>query len=241
MMNPFPDPETSCDAPPWRINLRWPFLLAILSVVIVVEATGVLITARFGRGISPLLLEAIIQSTGLGTALVMFSLLPPVGELPGKLGIRLPRWGDLGIAAVGLCMIYAWQICSLQLWGKILNCLKLTYEQHQSLLAECDHAALPHFLALLALAGVFIPIVEEVIFRRLLFGLIRPIGELKAMFITALIFAAAHGFLFGFPALFGLGLVFQWQYLHTRNLLTPMLTHMTFNIIALTLVFLLGM
>ena len=93
------------------------------------------------------------------------------------------------------------------------------------MLAECDNASLPYFLALLALAGVLIPIVEELMFRRLLFGLLRPIGTVAAMLATALIFAAAHGFLYGLPALLGLGLVFQWQYLHTGNLLTPMMTH----------------
>ena len=61
------------------------------------------------------------------------------------------------------------------------------------------------------------------------------------MLAASLIFSAAHGFLYGFPALFGLGLILQWEYLRTENLLTPMLTHIIYNTISLTLVYLLGL
>ena len=137
-------------------------------------------------------------------------------------------------------MIYAWQLISTPLWDKLLRTLKLQYQPRQALLAECDNASLPYFLALLVLAGVLIPVVEEVLFRRLLFGVLRPLGKAAAMFATAALFAAAHGFVYGLPALFGLGLVCQWQYLHTGNLLTPAATHIVYNLTSLTLVFLLG-
>lgn len=241
MTDQVPDSEPSRGDPPWRIDVRRRFLLAILFAVIGVEVVGAVLFSRFGKGMPPLLREAIIQIAAPGAALLLFFLLPPRGGLAGKLGIRLPRIGDFGIALAGLMTIYAWQFVSLPLWAKLLHRANFAYEQHQALLTECSRASTPHFLALLALAGVLIPIAEEIFFRRVLFGLIRPIGELAAMLATSLIFAAAHFFLYGLPALFGLGLVFQLQYRHTGNLLTPMLTHMAYNLISLTLVFMLGL
>ena len=233
-----PGPPTKS---PWRRNVPWLYMRAILLIVFCVEGALVGAVSRFGKLFHPLLWEAIIQISGFGTALLLIALVPPRGRLLDKLGVRNIRLGDIGIALAGLGMIYAWQFLATPLWDKVLNALELSYEPHQALLEACDDASLTYFLALTALAGVLIPIVEELMFRRLLFGLLRPIGKVAAMLATALIFAAAHGFLYGLPALFGLGLVFQWQYLHTGNLLTPMMTHIVYNIISLTLVFLLGL
>ena len=226
---------------PWRVNVPWLYMLAMFFTVFCVDAAWIFAADRIGRQPHPLLWETIIQTSGLGIVLLLFAAVPPRGSLFDKLGVRHIRRGDIGIALAGLGMIYAWGMLSTPLWNKLLRALELSCETRQCLLTECDNASLPHFLALLALAGALIPIVEELMFRRLLFGLLRPIGKAAAMFATALIFAAAHGFLYGLPALLGLGLVFQWQYLHTGNLLTPMMTHIVYNIISLTLVFLLGL
>ena len=235
-----PASRRSSGGNPWRVNVPWLYMLAIIICVFGVEGSLVFTASRIGKMLHPLLWETIFQISGFGIALLLFALVPPRGGLFEKLGVRHIRFGDLGIALAGLGMIYAWQLLATPLWDKVLHALEISCETRQSLLAECDNASLPYFLALLALAGVLIPIVEELMFRRLLFGLLRPIGTVAAMLATALIFAAAHGFLYGLPALLGLGLVFQWQYLHTGNLLTPMMTHIIYNCISLTLVFMLG-
>ena len=142
---------------------------------------------------------------------------------------------------LGLCIIYPWQIASTIYWEKFMRVCNLSGEPYQDLIVECSKASPMHFLTMLAVAGVLIPIVEEVAFRRVLYGLMRPFGSLPAALATAVIFSAVHGFLSGFPALFGLGLVLQWQYVQSKNLLTSIATHMIFNFIALTLTFLLGL
>jgi len=241
MMTDVPEPRISYDGRPWRCHVLWPLLLAALFASIGVEMVAVLLFRLIGKNLPTLLAEAVIQSMGLATLLALLSIFPPRWKLPDKLGIRPPRWLDLGIVVLGLCMIYPWQIFTTVIWEVLLRFCKLSCSAHQALIVECSKASPLHFIAMLAVAGMLIPIVEEVFFRRVLYGLLRPVGMVPAMFATALIFSAMHGFLHGFPALFGLGLVLQWQYVQSRNLLTPIATHMIYNLTSLTLVYLIGL
>ena len=224
-----------------HLNRLWPLLLATLFTSIVVEFVAVFTFSLVGKNTPAILAEAVVQSMGLTMTLTLLSVFPPFWKLPEKLGIRLPRWFDLLIVVLGLCMVYPWQISTTAVWEKLLDVCKFSCDAHQELIVECSKASPLQFVGMLAVVGMLIPIVEEVFFRRVLYGLLRPIGMLPAMFATALIFSAAHGFLHGFPALFGLGLVLQWQYVHSRNLLTSIATHMIYNLISLTLVYLIGL
>ena len=238
-MNIFRPSPQFCQGRPWRIETPWALQLAILAGAIMAGATAIFAILLFGKALPHMLQEATIQAAVLTTVLVSFALVPPRGKLAAKLGLLLPRWRDLGTVFIGLFIVYAWQIYSLPLWEKFLRRCNCSFEMRQDLLTQCSRSSTAQFLAMLAVAGVLIPIVEELFFRRLIFGAFRPFGVPAALIATAFIFAGAHGFLYGLPALFGLGAVFQWQYLRTGNLLTPMLTHMIYNSISLTLVFLL--
>ena len=86
---------------------------------------------------------------------------------------------------------------------------------------------------------VFAPIVEEIIFRGLLFGaLVQRLGVLASALITAVIFGAAHGDPVLFPTLAGLGFVAALAYAATGNLWVPIALHSLNN--ALGAIFLIG-
>ena len=222
---------------PWRIEMPWVFMpLTLLCTIGVVVAMIAFVHRRLGH-LPGLLKEAMLQSSMVLTVLLLFALVPPWGKIADKLGLRKFRWGDLVIALLGLVLIYRWQFFFMPLWTKLLELLNFHGPQQQGLLTECSQSSLPKYFGMLALAAALIPFVEEVVYRRLLFGVLRPLGVWAAVILTALIFAAAHGFLYGFPALFVLGVVFELQYLYTGNLLTSTLTHMIYNAISLTLVF----
>jgi len=73
---------------------------------------------------------------------------------------------------------------------------------------------------------VVAPIVEEIIFRGLLFGALAPrLGVLGGAFITALLFGAAHGDLILFPTLAALGFVAALAYAATGNLTVAIALH----------------
>jgi membrane protease YdiL (CAAX protease family) len=70
------------------------------------------------------------------------------------------------------------------------------------------------------------PIVEETIFRGLLFGaLVQRLGVLASALITALIFGAVHGDPILFPTLAALGFVAALAYAATGNLWVPITLH----------------
>jgi membrane protease YdiL (CAAX protease family) len=96
--------------------------------------------------------------------------------------------------------------------------------------------------AVLAVASMTIiaPIVEEIVFRGLLFGaLASRLGILASALITALLFGAVHGDLLFFPAIAALGLVTALAYAATGNLWVAIILHALNN--ALGAVFLVGM
>jgi membrane protease YdiL (CAAX protease family) len=92
--------------------------------------------------------------------------------------------------------------------------------------------------ALNALVVVVVaPVVEELTFRGLGYAVLSPYGVFVAVVGTAIAFAAAHGLVAGFPALFLFGVaiaVLRWR---TKSLFPGMLFHAAFNGLALALAF----
>jgi membrane protease YdiL (CAAX protease family) len=80
---------------------------------------------------------------------------------------------------------------------------------------------------------VVTPVVEEVLFRRIIFGKLATVAPpVVAVIITSLIFAIVHFFIKGLPALFVMGLAFQLIYLMRKNLFSAILLHALVNSIA---------
>jgi CAAX protease family protein len=81
------------------------------------------------------------------------------------------------------------------------------------------------------------PLVEELTFRGLGFALLARWGSLLALVGTSAAFAAAHGLVNGFPALFLFGAAVAFLRLRTGSLYPGMLLHASFNALALTVAF----
>jgi membrane protease YdiL (CAAX protease family) len=82
---------------------------------------------------------------------------------------------------------------------------------------------------------VFAPVVEEMLFRGILFPLLKKIGPSSfAYLMSALLFAVIHINLVTFIPLFFLGLVLAWLVERTDNLLAPITAHAVFNLAATT-------
>jgi membrane protease YdiL (CAAX protease family) len=87
----------------------------------------------------------------------------------------------------------------------------------------------------LAVLGMVVvgPLVEEIVFRGLLFGaLAQRLGVLGAAALSAILFGAAHGDLVLFPSLAALGFVAALSYAATGNLTVPVLVHVFNNAFA---------
>jgi membrane protease YdiL (CAAX protease family) len=83
---------------------------------------------------------------------------------------------------------------------------------------------------MLAMAGVVVPIVEEIVFRGLVFGwLWRRFGFGLGMLASALVFAFAHGIPALAPALAVQGVALAWLYARSDSLWPAVVMHGTFN------------
>jgi membrane protease YdiL (CAAX protease family) len=82
------------------------------------------------------------------------------------------------------------------------------------------------------------PIVEEIVFRGLLFGALTPrIGPIAAALISAIIFGLAHGDAVLFPTLAALGFINALTYTATGNLVVPITLHALNNGLAAAALF----
>ena len=88
---------------------------------------------------------------------------------------------------------------------------------------------------IVAWAGFFAPIVEELYFRgRLLDALDARIGERWSTAVTAVLFGADHGIPEYFPAFVVLGLGLVWLRRRTGGLVAPIVAHILNNLVALS-------
>jgi len=88
----------------------------------------------------------------------------------------------------------------------------------------------------LALAAIIIPILEEILFRGLLYGTLRQyVGPVAAGVLSASLFAAVHSLWIGAAPLFVLGCVLAWLYERTGSIWSAIALHATHNAVQLGL------
>lgn len=90
--------------------------------------------------------------------------------------------------------------------------------------------ALPELVLMGGMALVTAPVVEEILFRGILFPAIRSVGFPRlAWWLPSLVFAITHASLVTMLPLTFFALVLTWLYDRTENLAVPILTHSFYN------------
>jgi membrane protease YdiL (CAAX protease family) len=108
--------------------------------------------------------------------------------------------------------------------------LKLS-ETLQNFIKNSDWAT----FGLLAFAAVIVaPVVEEIVFRGILFNYLhRRLGMVGGVVSTSLVFAVFHLNAVSFLVLFALGVVLQLLYIRTKSIFSCMLFHSAHNAVAI--------
>ena len=225
--------------PPWRVEVKWSVCLGAGAAGLVAGASVSLI-CRLVFHLSVLAIGVSFHIAASAASLLVLLLAKPRLELAAKLGIGKVRLSDIKLALGGLGAVYLFELVTLPLWGAILRRMGADYSEKQSLLQLCADADWRLFLWLLLLVGLVIPAAEELFFRRLIFGALRPLGVLAALFLSAAIFGALHWFIYGIWVLTFFGIMLQWIYLRSGNLLTSFLAHAVFNLVSLCAAFIMG-
>lgn len=99
--------------------------------------------------------------------------------------------------------------------------------------AHWEPSKAPQFALNALVVVIAAPIVEEFTFRGLGFRLLAPFGMFVAVVGTAAAFAADHGLVEGFPALFLFGIAVALVRLRTGSIYPGMMLHACFNAFAL--------
>jgi membrane protease YdiL (CAAX protease family) len=144
-----------------------------------------------------------------------------------ELGLRSPRsWPRaLGFTLVVLIALLAVEIA-------LEAILHATREQGLEPKHWDSSKALP-FALNAVVVGVIAPVVEELSYRGVGFALLARFGTVVAVVGTAAAFAADHGLVEGFPALFVFGVAIAIVRVRTGSLYPGMLMHACFNGLAL--------
>lgn len=91
-----------------------------------------------------------------------------------------------------------------------------------------------------SIGGLAVPLGEELLFRGLAYGVLRRLGRVVAVVVTAAIFALAHGLNVVFAAAFVLGVVNAVLYERTGSIWPPAAAHAVFNLTSFVLVLAVG-
>ncbi len=161
----------------------------------------------------------------------------PEGGLDAKLALARPSFRDLLFAIGGFAAIAPVVSGVTALWLMALKTFGVDAGPFQTLMVWAANADVPELILLLVLTALAVPAVEELFFRRILYGLLRPWGAWTALLGTSAIFSAVHGFLPGAPGLFLMGAAFQLLYCRTRNLAVPVICHGLLNAAAVGFAF----
>ena len=148
------------------------------------------------------------------------------------LGIKPVKLNDLPAVIAGYLAIIVLSALILPLWEKLLHFLAIDYAKQQVLFELLPRCGRLQLIQLFVAVCLITPVVEEIVFRRIIFGEISRFNPAAAFVFTALLFSAVHFFILGIPGLFVMGIFFQLICLYRQNLTLSIIMHALVNSIA---------
>lgn len=145
--------------------------------------------------------------------------------------IKKSRSQKKNIPAVpsGFCLLWEWP--GNTLFSLILNVVHLT--EHFS---NASQEALfqSNLLVQIIGIGLFVPFVEELVFRGLVYGKMRRLFSFRAAAaVSAALFALYHGNIVQLVYAFPMGLLLAWSYERWGSLSAPVLLHIGANLLGI--------
>ncbi len=223
-------------ARPWNLELVLQFLLRLVACFCLGMLTGQLLASWLGSPDAPstrFLLFLVFTLSFHGAVIILAHLCLREHALSWNdaFGFLAPRLGHtllLAAAATVLALPVAWFL------GRASDQLMRLVHLEPALQAPVEilrqTASLPARVVFGTVAIGLAPLAEEILFRGLLYGVVRQFGFPRlALWGSSLLFALTHFNLMTFLPLFVLAVILAFLYECTRNLLAPILAHSLFN------------
>lgn len=204
-------------------------LLLVLGVAAFLVPPGVVVLLwgeNAVMGLLPVLALLVTQSLLL-FFMAWLAVLRPHRLTLADIGLRptWPEWYRLAVAGGLLCVPLASLINYV-----FQSLLGGPFDNPQLGMLAPEGFSWTSLLTMLLLVGVLVPLIEEIIFRGLLFGWLRKhLPFAAAAPIVALLFAVAHQVWVLVPVLFFMGLVLAAATERSGSLWPPIILHGTFN------------
>jgi uncharacterized protein len=189
-------------------------------------------TARFAGGTEPKDV-AYRYSTSVAAvvqyALILGILLLIARGLPRRevFGLSRPDSWPRAVGYALLALLVIWSVAA------VLSPFLDATDEQGLVPDKWDPGRAGAFAAFFAVVAFLAPAVEELTYRGLGYGLLRPYGRWTAIVVTGVLFGMAHGLLVALPVLAVFGVAVGWVRDRTRSVYPGMLLHGTFNGVAL--------
>lgn len=217
----------------WKFDTRvWKTADAGSPLTVIFAAT-LLVSSIF---IVPVIADKFLDPRLSVADIMIFSAMPGIIAYRFFCAEKLPlTWLKKGeIIKIAGMAFGAFLLCAAvsSVWETVLKLLNIPFDDQQYALTLVKNSSGMERVKLFFAMCVFTPLIEELLFRRIVYGALLNIGVVTAFFCTALIFSICHFFILGIPGLFILGLLFQFAYLRFRNLTAAVVMHAVFNTIS---------
>ena len=166
-------------------------------------------------------------------------------ETPSQPGSNVAKTLNYYPRAI-LLSIFKGLISTLKVWPllvlfSILSQSLLPDYPQQDIIRKLKKDEGPNFYEILWFAGLFSPIVEELIFRGLLYPMLKKhIGVFWGCVLSSLLFSYIHDNVLSFALLFLFSVYLTMIYERNNNLIIPIACHAFFNIFMLSLLWIDG-
>jgi uncharacterized protein len=220
----------------WKVES----VIVLLVLMLIGLCGGLLVMLTFGShiadalGVDTLFVQHLVSFSCLhGLALIWIYLFLRSHQTTAVHGFGLANY-PLQSIALGLgSAIIALPIAMFGIGGSVAYLMKLVGLEPQAqptVTVIREHGSSGQTIALGVAALVLAPVVEEVIFRGVLYQTVKQRGYPRlALWGTAVLFAGIHFNVAALLPLLFLALVFTWLYDRTQNLLAPIVAHALFN------------
>jgi membrane protease YdiL (CAAX protease family) len=197
---------------------------ALIAFFIAVQYAG---RSAGGSEVDPLYKWSFAIGSLVQEGLFLLIVLAIAGFSAERLALRTPRpkWRAVGLIVAGFFAIQIFEFVYVAIVHPG-NEQGLTPNRWQP-----SHAA--EYIVNGAIVCTIVPFVEEITFRGLGFGLLRPYGKWVAILGTGVLFGLSHGLLLSLPIIVVFGCVLAWIREQTDSVYPGMVLHGTFNLIAL--------
>ena len=161
-------------------------------------------------------------------------------DTPSQPGSNVAKLRNYHPRAI-LLSIFKGLISTLKVWPllvffSILSQSLLPDYPQQDIIRKLKEGEGPNFYEIFWFAGLFSPILEELIFRGLLYPMLKKhIGVFWGCVLSSLLFSFIHDNVLSFTLLFLFSVYLTMVYERNNNLIIPIACHAFFNIFMLTL------